>query len=97
MLRYYVSHNFLDEDETRKLGIQYNKILGSLKILDTLSKSIHSVAYGVPLKIVESEGTIDLMVVNMDGYRMVLGMDFLTRYDPNDLKEMILHISLRVQ
>nr|KAJ0202689.1 hypothetical protein LSAT_V11C500251950 [Lactuca sativa] len=64
------SHNFLVEDEAKKLGIKYIKIPGRLKVVNSLSKPIIGVAYGVPLKIAEWEGTIDLTVVHMDDYRM---------------------------
>ncbi|XP_023763067.2 retrovirus-related Pol polyprotein from transposon TNT 1-94 [Lactuca sativa] len=76
------SHNFLAEDEARKLGIKYTKNPGRLKVVNSLSKPIIGVAYGVPLKIAEWEGTIDLTVVHMDDYRMVLGMDFLDNVRP---------------
>nr|KAJ0226333.1 hypothetical protein LSAT_V11C100003300 [Lactuca sativa] len=76
------SHNFLAEDEARKLGIKYTKNLGQLNVVNSLSKPILGFAYGVPLKIAGWEGTIDLTVVNMDDYRMVLGMDFLENVRP---------------
>ncbi|CAI9281206.1 unnamed protein product [Lactuca saligna] len=76
------SHNFLAKDEAKKLGIKYTKNPGRLKVVNSLSKPIIGVAYGVPLKIAEWEGTIDLTVVHMDDYRMVLGMDFLDNVRP---------------
>ncbi|CAI9275917.1 unnamed protein product [Lactuca saligna] len=76
------SHNFLAEDEAKKLGIKYTKMPGRLKVVNSLSKPIIGVAYGVPLKIAEWEGTIDLIVVHMDDYRMVFGMDFLENVRP---------------
>nr|KAJ0228187.1 hypothetical protein LSAT_V11C100024200 [Lactuca sativa] len=76
------SHNFLVEDEARKLGIKYTKNISWLKVVNSLSKPIIGVAYGVPFKIAESEGTIDLTVVHMDDYCMVLGMDFLDNVQP---------------
>nr|KAJ0206902.1 hypothetical protein LSAT_V11C500256870 [Lactuca sativa] len=76
------SHNFLAKDEAKKLGIKYTKNPGRLKVVNSLSKPIIGVAYGVPLKIAECEGTRDLTVVHMDDYRMVLGMDFLDNVRP---------------
>nr|KAJ0192430.1 hypothetical protein LSAT_V11C800427740 [Lactuca sativa] len=76
------SHNFLAKDEAKKLGIKYTKNPGRLKVVNSLSKPIIGVAYGVPLKIAEWEGTIDLTVVHMDDYRMVMGMDFLDNVRP---------------
>ncbi|KAL4576291.1 hypothetical protein LXL04_012383 [Taraxacum kok-saghyz] len=50
-----VTHNFMADDEARKLGIHY---------------------------IADWEGTVDVIIVPMDGYRMVLGMDFLNKVRP---------------
>nr|KAJ0195607.1 hypothetical protein LSAT_V11C700366260 [Lactuca sativa] len=47
------SHNFLAEDEARKLGIKYTKNPSRLKVINCLSKPIIGVAYGVHLKIAE--------------------------------------------
>nr|KAJ0192858.1 hypothetical protein LSAT_V11C800427070 [Lactuca sativa] len=47
------SHNFLAKDEAKKLGIKYIKNPGRLKVVNSLSKPIIGVAYGVPLKIAE--------------------------------------------
>nr|KAJ0196925.1 hypothetical protein LSAT_V11C700357830 [Lactuca sativa] len=80
------SHNFLAKDEAKKLGIKYTKNPGRLKFVNSLSKPIIGVAYGVPLKIAEWEATIDLTVVHMDDYRMVLGMDFLDNVRPWSFK-----------
>nr|KAJ0221755.1 hypothetical protein LSAT_V11C200061040 [Lactuca sativa]KAJ0222678.1 hypothetical protein LSAT_V11C200061100 [Lactuca sativa]KAJ0222908.1 hypothetical protein LSAT_V11C200061060 [Lactuca sativa]KAJ0223901.1 hypothetical protein LSAT_V11C200061080 [Lactuca sativa] len=76
------SHNLLAKDEAKKLGIKYTKNPGRLKVVNSLSKPIIGVAYGVPLKIAEWEGTIDLTVVHMHDYRMVLGMYFLDNVRP---------------
>nr|KAJ0196947.1 hypothetical protein LSAT_V11C700380910 [Lactuca sativa] len=45
------SHNFLVEDEARKLGIRYTKNASHLKVFNSLSKPIIGVAYGIHLKI----------------------------------------------
>ena len=76
------THSFIAEEEARKLGIQYTKELGQLKVVNSPSNPILGVSRGIPMKIAEWEGTINLIVVPMDDYRMVLGMDFLDMVCP---------------
>lgn len=47
------SHNFVHKDETMNLVIQYTKQLDLLKVINSLSKPILDVAYGLHFKIAE--------------------------------------------
>lgn len=76
------THSFIAEEEASKLGIHYTKELGRLKVVNSPSNLILGVSCGIPMKIAEWEGAIDLIVVPMDDYRMVLGMDFLDMVCP---------------
>lgn len=80
------THSFIAEEEARKLGIHYTKELGRLKVVNSPSNPILGVSRGIPMKIVEWKGTIDLIVVPMDDYRMVLGMDFLDMVCPSSFE-----------
>ncbi|KAL4591909.1 hypothetical protein LXL04_004884 [Taraxacum kok-saghyz] len=76
------THSFMAEDEARKLGIHYVKEKGWLKVVNLLYHPILGVSRGLPMKIADWEGTIDVIIVPMDDYRMVLGMDFLNEVRP---------------
>lgn len=45
------SHNFLNEGEFRKLGIQYTTHPGLVKVNNYLFKHILSISYIIPLKV----------------------------------------------
>ncbi|KAL4590921.1 hypothetical protein LXL04_003868 [Taraxacum kok-saghyz] len=76
------THSFMAEDEARKLGIHYVKEKGWLKVVNSPYHPILGVSRGLPMKIADWEGTIDVIIVPMDDYRMVLGMDFLNEVRP---------------
>ncbi|KAL4572158.1 hypothetical protein LXL04_018928 [Taraxacum kok-saghyz] len=76
------THSFMAEDEARKLGIPYVEEKGWLKVVNSPYNPILGIARGLPMKIADWEGTIDVIVVPMDDYRMVLGMDFLNKVHP---------------
>ncbi|KAL4572161.1 hypothetical protein LXL04_018930 [Taraxacum kok-saghyz] len=76
------THSFMAKDEARKLGIPYVEEKGWLKVVNSPYNPILGVARGLPMKIADWEGTIDVIVVPMDDYRMVLGMDFLNKVCP---------------
>ncbi|KAL4576292.1 hypothetical protein LXL04_012384 [Taraxacum kok-saghyz] len=75
------THSFMAEDEARKLGIHYVKEKGWLKVVNSPYRPILRVSRGLPMKIADWEGTVDVIIVPMDDYRMVLGMDFLNKYE----------------
>ena len=53
-----------------------------MKVVNSPSNLILRVSRGIPMKITEWEGTIDLIVVPMNDYRMVLRIDFLDMVCP---------------
>ncbi|GJS50693.1 putative nucleotidyltransferase, ribonuclease H [Tanacetum coccineum] len=73
------THNFVADDEAKRLGINATKGSGTIKAVNSLAKAIHGVAKDVREKIGEWEGTIDLSVVPMDDFKVVLGLDFLDK------------------
>ncbi|GKC67303.1 putative retrotransposon gag domain, aspartic peptidase domain protein, partial [Tanacetum coccineum] len=75
------THNFVADDEAKRLGINATKGSGSIKAVNSLAKAIHGVAKDVWEKIGEWEGRIDLSVVPMDDFNVVLGLEFLDKRD----------------
>ncbi|XP_059654537.1 uncharacterized protein LOC132301286 [Cornus florida] len=73
------SHNFVSLDEAKRLGLKYSKEGGSMKAVNSAAKAIHGMAHGVQVCIGEWGGHIDLLVVPMDDFKLVLGLEFLDK------------------
>ncbi|RVW42674.1 RNA-directed DNA polymerase-like [Vitis vinifera] len=73
------THNFVSEDEARRLELQASKEGEWLKAVNSATKPSHGVARGVTMHIGSWEGRVDFTVVPMDDFKMVLGMDFLQK------------------
>ncbi|GJT21152.1 retrovirus-related pol polyprotein from transposon TNT 1-94 [Tanacetum coccineum] len=73
------THNFVADDEAKRLGINATKGSGTIKAVNSLAKAIHGVAKDVWGKIGEWEGMIDLLVVPIDDFKVVLGLEFLDK------------------
>ncbi|KAL6326371.1 hypothetical protein AAG906_007876 [Vitis piasezkii] len=73
------THNFVSEEEARRLELQASKEGGWLKAVNSAAKPSHGVARGVTMHIGSWEGRVDFIVAPMDDFKMVLGMDFLQK------------------
>ena len=71
------THNFISEEEARRLKLQTSKEAGWLKAVNSTAKPSQEVARGVTMKIGPWEGKIDFTVAPMDDFKIVIGMDFL--------------------
>nr|GEW18465.1 hypothetical protein CTI12_AA187700 [Tanacetum cinerariifolium] len=74
-----VTHNFMADDEAKRLWINATKRSGTIKAVNSSAKAIHGVAKDVRGKIGKWEGMIDLSVVPMDDFKVVLGLEFLDK------------------
>nr|GEY07583.1 uncharacterized protein [Tanacetum cinerariifolium] len=73
------THNFVADDEAKRLGINAMKGRETIKAVNSLAKAIHRVAKDVRAKIEEWDGTIDLLVVLMDDFKVLFGLEFLDK------------------
>ncbi|GJZ49134.1 putative nucleotidyltransferase, ribonuclease H [Tanacetum coccineum] len=73
------THNFVADDEAKRIGINATKGSGTIKVVNSPAKAIHRVAKDVRAKIGEWEGTIDLSVVPMDDFKVVIGLEFFDK------------------
>nr|CAN69869.1 hypothetical protein VITISV_036524 [Vitis vinifera] len=73
------THNFVSENEARRLELQASKEGGWLKAINSATKPSHGVARGMTMHIGSWEGRVDFIVAPMDDFKMVLRMDFLQR------------------
>ena len=73
------THNFVSEDEAKRLKLQTSKEGGWLKAVNSTTKPSHRVARRVTMHIGSWEGKVDFTVAPMDDFKMVPGMDFLQK------------------
>ena len=71
------THNFVSEEEARRLKLRTSKEAGWLKAVNSIAKPSQGVAHGVTMKIGSWEGKIDFTVAPMDDFKIVIEMDFL--------------------
>ena len=71
------THNFVLEEEARRLKLQTSKEAGWLKAVNSVAKPSQGVARGATMKIGSWEGKIDFTVAPMDDFKIVIRMDFL--------------------
>ena len=73
------THNFVSEDETKRLELQASKEGGWLKAVNLAAKPSHRVAREVTMHIGSREGMFNFTVAPMDDFKMVSGMDLLQK------------------
>ncbi|KAK9671697.1 hypothetical protein RND81_12G048500 [Saponaria officinalis] len=73
------THNFVDPEEAKRLGLKFDRESGRMKAVNSSAKPIYRVARNVPIKMGDWSGQINFTTVLMDDFKLVLGMDFLKR------------------
>lgn len=73
------THNFVVVGEAKRLGLKVAKETEWLKAVNSEAPPIHGTARGVELKIRAWSGKTYLLVVPMDDFQVVLGMDFFSK------------------
>ena len=71
------THNFVLEEEARRLKLRTSKEAGWLKAVNSIAKPSQGVARWVTMKTGSWEGKIDFTVAPMDDFKIVIRMDFL--------------------
>ena len=71
------THNFVSEEEARRLKLQTSKEARWFKAVKSVAKPSQGVARGVTMEIGLWEGMVDFTVAPMDDFKIVIGMDFL--------------------
>ncbi|XP_031106210.1 uncharacterized protein LOC116010851 [Ipomoea triloba] len=71
------THNFMTEEEARRLGLHWTKGEGWLKTVNARAQPLHGTARGVELGLGTWRGLVNFSVAPMDDFKVVLGMDFL--------------------
>ena len=74
------THNFISEQEARRLELKIEKDTGKMKAVNSEALPIVGVSKRVPLQLAGWTGNVDLVVVRMDDFDVVLGMEFLLEH-----------------
>ena len=72
------THNFILEIEAKRMGLKWEKDHGGIKAVNSEALATTGVAKKVNMKTGSWEGQTDLVVMRMDDFDVILGMDFLT-------------------
>ncbi|CAH9136068.1 unnamed protein product [Cuscuta epithymum] len=71
------THNFVNEEEAKRVGLQWTKGEGWLKAVNAKAQPLNGLSRGVDLRLGTWKGQVDFSVAPMDDFKVVLGMDFL--------------------
>ncbi|GMQ12089.1 hypothetical protein CsSME_00054546 [Camellia sinensis var. sinensis] len=75
------SHNFIKDEEAKRLGLKVDKGQGWLKTVNAEAKPLNGIARGVELHLGTWQGKVDFSVAQMDDFNIVLGMEFLRQFN----------------
>jgi len=75
------THNFMSEDVARKIGLKFVLVKAQIKIVNSPPNSVIGVAKKVDTTIGQWIMKVDFIVVWIDDYEAVLGMELLKQYD----------------
>ncbi|XP_054793649.1 uncharacterized protein LOC129299213 [Prosopis cineraria] len=79
MLDIGASHNFIEAEEAKRLGIQLSKGEGTIKAVNSPAKQVFGIAKDVKVKIGDWQDTLDFTVIPMDDFKVVLGLAFFCK------------------
>lgn len=71
------NNNFISEAEAGRLQLKIEKDVGQMKAVNSKALPILGLSRRVPIKLGHWEGKTDLVVVPMDDFDVILGMEFL--------------------
>lgn len=72
-----VTHNFIREEATRKVGLKYVPTQAHLKVVNSLPDQVIGITENVEVRIGEWLGKVDFTVMRMDDYEVVVGIEFM--------------------
>jgi len=74
------THNFMTETEARRLNLRWDKDAGKMKAVNSAALPITGVAKRTTVRLGEWSGPADFVIVKMDDFDVVLGMEFLLEH-----------------
>ncbi|KAI4334652.1 hypothetical protein L6164_013370 [Bauhinia variegata] len=73
------THNFIDAQEAKQLGIKYKQRSGTIKAVNSEVKPIMGIAEAVKVKIGDWQGELDFTIIPMENFKVVLGLEFFCK------------------
>ncbi|KAA0055941.1 uncharacterized protein E6C27_scaffold319G00670 [Cucumis melo var. makuwa] len=74
------THNFITEAEARRLGLRWERDSGKMKTVNSIALPIIGLVKRTTIKLGGWRGPVDFVVVKMDDFDVVLGMEFLLEH-----------------
>ncbi|KAA0033332.1 uncharacterized protein E6C27_scaffold845G001510 [Cucumis melo var. makuwa] len=74
------THNFITEAEARRLGLRWERDSGKMKAVNSIVLPIGGLVKRTTIKLGGWKGPVDFVVVKMDDFDVVLGMEFLLEH-----------------
>lgn len=71
------THNFIMKREVKWLGLKLGKNAGKMKTVNSHVMASTGLTKQVKVKLAEWEGPIDFVVISMDDFNVILGMEFV--------------------
>ena len=73
-------HNFMTESEANRLNIKWHQDSGRMKVVNSVALLILGIARKTTLKLGTWSSLVDFVIVKMDNFDVVLGMEFLLEH-----------------
>ncbi|KAA0060672.1 uncharacterized protein E5676_scaffold580G00130 [Cucumis melo var. makuwa] len=74
------THNFITEAEARRLGLRWERDSGKMKAVNSIALPILGLVKRTTIKLGGWRSPVDFVVVKMDDFDVVLGMEFLLEH-----------------
>ncbi|KAK3000291.1 hypothetical protein RJ639_021030 [Escallonia herrerae] len=71
------THNYISSTEVERLGLTLEKGCGRVKAINSAAQPVAGIARSVLIKIGPYEGRTNFLVVIMDDFKLILGLEFL--------------------
>jgi hypothetical protein len=79
MLDSCATHTFVADRLVKELGLRLSDSYTSMKAVNSKAQRIAGMSYDVPITLDQWRGKQDVLVVNLDDYDIILGLDFLRK------------------
>ncbi|KAA0046345.1 uncharacterized protein E5676_scaffold426G00520 [Cucumis melo var. makuwa] len=73
------THNFITEEEVRRLKLCWEKDSGRMKAVNSIALPIVGLVKQTMIKLRKWKGPVDFVVVKIDDFDVELGMEFLLK------------------
>jgi len=79
MLDLGATHTFVTDRLVKELGLWLSDSHTSMKVVNSKAQRITKMSYDVPIMLDQWRGKQDVLVVNLDDYNIIFGLDFLRK------------------